>query len=145
MQLWAFEGEWSIERWIEDVRGGRAGRFSGKAVFERGDSGLLYCETGTLQLDGGVPVTASRRYSWCDGGAGAIDVRFEDGRIFHRFYADEAAPSAVHFCAPDQYRVRYDFAAWPRWEAEWRVRGPRKNYGIRSAYRPAGQTVPNGQ
>ena len=79
---------------------------------------------------------ATRRYLWRDGGAGTIDVLFEDGRFFHRFDAEDPAPGASHDCAPDSYRVRYDFRAWPRWQAEWRVTGPRKDYAMVSRYRP---------
>ena len=79
---------------------------------------------------------ATRRYLWKDGGAGTIDVLFDDGRLFHRFDAEDEAPAAEHACPPDTYRVRYDFRRWPRWQAEWRVTGPRKDYGILSRYRP---------
>lgn len=137
MRLAAFAGDWIIERRIEDVRAGCAGRLDGAARFAAGPEGLLYSEEGLLTLGGGPGVTASRRYLWREAGGGAIEVRFEDGRFFHRFYADEAAPGAVHDCPPDQYRVRYDFARWPRWTAEWRVRGPRKDYALVTRYRPA--------
>jgi len=46
-------------------------------------------------------------------------------------------PAAEHDCPPDHYRVRYDFRSWPRWQADWRVRGPRKDYTLGSAYQPA--------
>jgi hypothetical protein len=138
MRLSAFAGDWIIARTIEDVRGGRSGRLDGQARFvPDAGGGLVYAEEGLLTLGGGPPARAGRRYLWRDGGAGAIEVRFEDGRFFHRFYADEERPSAVHDCPPDQYRVRYDFARWPRWTAEWRVRGPRKDYAMATLYRPA--------
>ena len=60
-------------------------------------------------------MTATRDYLWRDGGAGTIEVRFGDGRFFHRFLADEPEPAAEHDCPPDRYRVRYDFSRWPRW------------------------------
>jgi hypothetical protein len=47
-------------------------------------------------------------------------------------------PGAAHECAPDQYRVGYDFRAWPRWMANWRVRGPRKHYRIVSTFTRSG-------
>ncbi len=136
MRLAAFEGDWTMTRTIEDVRAGRPGRLDGAARFVPGDGGLVYDETGLLALGDGPAVSAARRYLWRDAGAGAIEVRFADGRFFHRFYADEPAPAAVHDCPPDQYRVRYDFARWPRWTAEWRVRGPRKDYAMLTAYVP---------
>ena len=107
------------------------------ARFEPAANGLVYAEEGTLAFPGAEPMHASRRYLWKDGGAGTIDVWFDDGRFFHRFDAEDAAPAAEHACPPDTYRVRYDFRQWPRWQAEWRVTGPRKDYGIVSRYRPA--------
>jgi hypothetical protein len=139
MRLDAFEGRWTIERAIEDVRAGRAGAFRGEATFARAPGGLAYAEAGTISLGGQGPYAAERRYFWADAGLNAIEVRFADGRFFHRFYGDEERPAAVHECGADTYRVRYDFARWPRWRAEWRVTGPRKDYGIVSDYRPAGQ------
>jgi hypothetical protein len=137
MRLMAFEGDWTIERRIEDIRAGRPGRLDGAARFAPGEGGLVYDETGLLTLGDGPAASASRRYLWRDAGAGAIEVRFADGRFFHRFYGDEDRPAGVHDCPPDQYRVRYDFTGWPRWTAEWRVRGPRKDYVTVTTYRPA--------
>ena len=56
-------------------------------------------------------MTATRDYLWRDAGAGAIEVLFADGRLFHRFLLDEPDPAAEHACPPDTYRVRYDFRA----------------------------------
>lgn len=139
MRLDAFAGAWRIEREIEDVRAGRTGRFDGTASFRPAANGLDYLEQGTLHLGDAPPMTATRRYRWLDAGANIIEVRFADGRVFHRFYADEPMPAASHDCPPDRYHVRYDFRQWPRWRAEWLVRGPSKSYGIASLYRPAGQ------
>lgn len=136
MRLAAFAGDWTIEREIEDIRAGTPGRFVGTARFSPVAEGLAYAEEGLISLGGSAGVQAVRRYLWRDGGANAIEVLFEDGRFFHRFYADEDTPAAVHDCPPDQYRVRYDFSRWPRWRAEWRVRGPRKDYAMVSRYRP---------
>jgi hypothetical protein len=135
MRLEAFAGTWVIDREIEDLRAGRSGRFAGRAEFRPVPEGLAYREEGRLEL-GGAPMTASRAYLWRDGGAGTIEVCFDDGRLFHRFCADEPAPAAEHDCPPDHYRVRYDFARWPRWRAEWRVYGPRKDYCTVTRFRP---------
>jgi hypothetical protein len=138
MRLSAFEGLWEMTRAIEDVRAGETGSLTGVAQFApAAGGGLLYSETGSLSLGGRPAVEATRRYLWRDGGAAAIEVLFEDKRFFHRFYADEARPAALHDCPPDRYRVRYDFSRWPRWTAEWRVTGPRKDYGMVTEYRPA--------
>jgi hypothetical protein len=137
MRLLSFAGVWQLERVIEDVRAARTGRLTGEARFEPDADGLAYAEEGTLVFPGAAPVRASRRYLWRDGGAGTIDVWFEDGRFFHRFDAEDPAPAATHDCPPDLYRVRYDFRDWPRWQAEWRVTGPRKDYGIFTRFRLA--------
>jgi uncharacterized protein DUF6314 len=128
MRLQAFAGLWAIDRAIEDLRSGRCGRLTGRAEFRAVPEGLAYREEGMLVLGQGAPMAATREYLWRDGGAGTIEVRFEDGRLFHRFCADEPEPAAEHDCPPDRYHVRYDFARWPRWQAEWRVNGPRKDY-----------------
>lgn len=135
MELRAFEGRWRIERTIDDAAAGRTGRFEGEAVFVQAAEGLAYAETGMLTLEGAAPMAASRRYLWRDGGPGAVEVLFEDGRFFHRIDTTKPAPEAVHDCAPDIYRVRYDFLSWPRWTAVWRVSGPRKDYEMASRYR----------
>ncbi len=125
---------WRVERTIEDVRAGRGGRFSGTARFEAVPEGLAYREEGMLTLEGAAPMQAERRYLWRDGGSGTIEVLFADGRFFHRFDAEDGAPASAHDCAPDLYRVRYDFRGWPRWLAEWRVTGPRKDYAMVTTY-----------
>ncbi|HMQ92428.1 MAG TPA: DUF6314 family protein [Amaricoccus sp.] len=137
MELSAFTGTWRIERRIEDFRAGRTGPLTGTARFDPLPDGLRYLETGTLSFAGTAPIQASRRYLWRDGGAGTIDVFFDDGRFFHRFDAEAPAPAAAHDCPPDRYRVRYDFRGWPRWEAEWRVTGPRKDYAMLTSYTAA--------
>lgn len=138
MRLEAFAGDWRVEREIEDLRGGQDGRFVGHAGFVPAPEGLRYREAGTLTLGGGAAMTATRDYLWRDGGAGAIEVLFGDGRFFHRFLPEEPDPVAEHACPPDTYRVRYDFRRWPRWQAVWRVSGPRKDYAMVSRFRRAG-------
>ena len=137
MQLSDFAGDWTLEREIEDARAARTGTFAGAARFRPVGGNLAYEETGTLAFPGTPSMQASRRYLWRTGGAGGIDVLFDDGRFFHGFDPAAPAPSAGHDCAPDTYRVRYDFTAWPHWQAEWRVTGPRKDYSMLSRYRPA--------
>jgi len=134
MDAAAFEGEWRIMRVIHDRTGGPEGRFAGVARFVPVAGGLDYHEEGELQL-GAAVFRATRDYRW-DFGAAGVEVFFTDGRFFHAFGWN--AVEAEHLCAADLYRVRYDFAAWPRWEAVWEVRGPRKDYVMRTTYlRPA--------
>lgn len=129
-QLSDFLGEWRLERLILPAEGPQA-RFSGGARFTPEGAGLRYYETGEIVLPGAAPMRAERAYLWHAEGA-EIVVRFADGRAFHRF--TPAQPEAAHWCDPDDYRVRYDFSAWPAWVAEWQVKGPRKDYRMISRY-----------
>lgn len=137
MDLFSFTGAWTLARTIEDARAARAGTFTGEARFTPVEGGLAYEEAGTLAFPDAPPMQASRRYLWRAGGAGGIDVLFDDGRFFHSFDPAAPAPDAEHACAPDTYRVRYDFSRWPLWRAEWRVIGPRKDYSMLSRFHPA--------
>ena len=132
LQLSDFAGHWQLMRRIEDARAGLTGRLAGEARFEPGQGGLVLTETGVLRYGEGAPLQAERRYLW-RAEAGGIAVFFDDGRAFHRFSADRT--EASHDCAPDLYRVRYDFTDWPeRWGALWHVSGPRKDYRMESLY-----------
>ncbi len=127
LDLADFEGFWHVRREIEDRRAGQRGAFTGTAILRpHGADIWMWGETGWITLGEAAPVRAERRYLWRAEGA-SIAVLFEDGRPFHRF-VPEGAPEAAHRCAPDDYRVRYDFGAWPDWQVEWVVKGPRKDY-----------------
>lgn len=129
-QLNDFTGHWTLSRQILQANGPE-GRFTGQAVFTPEGTGLRYHEAGQLVLAGEAAMRAERDYLWQAEG-GQIVVRFEDGRDFHRF--DPSLAEAAHWCDPDDYRVRYDFARWPDWSSEWRVTGPRKDYVMISRY-----------
>ena len=139
--LWSFEGVWRLERRIEDRLApgpARIGQAQGQAVLARDGDGLVYDERVTLHLPGQRPIEGTRRYLWT-AVAGGIAVRFADGRAFHQITLGAGAPEAAHWCAPDQYDVRYDFTHWPRWTSRWDVRGPRKNYMMQTDYAPDGE------
>lgn len=129
-----FAGRWRLVRRIADARAAVEGRMEGRAEFLPLGDGLLCRERGVLRYGDGAPCRAERRYRWRTGGAGQIAVSFEDGRPFHVF-ALGASAEAAHDCAPDRYRVAYDFSPWPRaWRAVWTVTGPRKDYVSVSDY-----------
>jgi len=146
IRLEAFAGLWRIAREIEDFAGGPNARFAGEARFTPGEAesgaegrigGLWMQECGTLRLGESAPMLAERRYFWTEPAPGSIAVYFDDLRPFHGFTPGEGeggGAAASHDCAPDRYEVRYDFAQWPLWRAEWRVRGPRKDYLSRSTF-----------
>ncbi|MFW2586727.1 DUF6314 family protein [Sagittula sp. SSi028] len=122
-----FLGFWQISREIAQADGTRA-LFTGHGTWtQRPDGGADYAETGQLEMGGGR-FTAERRYHWTPG----LDVYFDDGRFFHRVPAGGGATG--HWCDPDQYDVRYDFADWPAWTVVWQVHGPRKDYTMTSRY-----------
>ena len=126
-----FIGRWRLERQIDDRLAGLRGQFIGEAVFAPDGQGVLLTETGILRYGDGTPMQAERRYLWRADGQG-IAVDFVDGRAFHWFSCDQ--PEADHQCAPDHYRVRYEFDNWPVWRAHWSVTGPHKNYRMVSGY-----------
>lgn len=97
------------------------------------DDTLTYAEMGQLRLGGGPSMQAARRYRWVFGPDG-VSVSFDDGRPFHAFVPQGHVAGTDHPCGADLYRVRYDFTRWPRWQAVWQVRGPRKEYVLVSDY-----------
>lgn len=127
-----FAGDWTLRRRIRDRLSGRTGRFAGTASFAPAAEGLLCVEEGRLVWPGTAPLPGRRTCLWRADGDG-IAVEFEDGRPFHRFVPAGIA-DAVHECSPDLYRVRYDFANWPRWGVRWSAHGPRKDYVMVSRY-----------
>ena len=134
-----FAGRWRLDRRIDDRLSGQVLTLAGEARFVPDDTGLICHESGILHRPGARPMQAERRYLWREDPAGGIAVFFADGRPFHRFdpSGGGAGVEASHWCDPDDYRVRYDFSAWPVWTARWRVDGPRKSYGMQSRYDPA--------
>lgn len=126
-----FAQTWRISRQINDLNANSTAQLVGEVQFVPDGHGLKYIETGELTLEGGVKMQATRAYSWCEtvsGDAAGIDVFFEDGRRFHHIQLGEIAPKDFHDCPPDAYHVLYDFSRWPVWTAQWRVKGPRKDY-----------------
>ena len=107
--------------------------FRGSARFTPDEDGMVYEERGLMKIDGLRPVSAQRRYLWRENDDGAIEVRFEDGRAFHRIDPDN--PADTHWCDPDMYEVTYRFGQWPDWIVTWKVSGPRKAYQMVSTYR----------
>lgn len=126
-----FIGAWEITREVSPAQGPRA-TFAGQGVWTPFEAGAEYAEIGVLTMSGAAPMTAERRYVW----GGDLSVYFDDGRFFHRVPAGGGA--TTHFCDPDRYDVEYDFADWPVFTVSYAVRGPRKDYVMRSQYRRTG-------
>lgn len=122
-------GRWSVARVIRHAGGGTV-RFRGTAEWVPEGDRLRCVETGRLEQDG-AGYEARRETLWQDAGDG-IAVAFADGRPFHVW---RQGREARHDCPPDDYRLRYDLSAWPRWSVRWRVTGPRKDYRALTRYR----------
>lgn len=120
-------GSWRTRRAIHHADGARM-RFDGVSEWERDGNFLRCVETGTL-WQGSTKFEARRETLWRATGT-AIEVSFADGRPFHMI----DGPEAHHDCPPDDYRLSYDFGAWPKWSVRWRVTGPRKNYRALTRY-----------
>ncbi|NIZ09837.1 DUF6314 family protein [Pseudooceanicola sp. HF7] len=132
--LKAFEGTWILSRRVENALGEDA-TLSGLARFAPEGAGLRLTERGEMRI-GAQSLQAERSYLWQAAGP-MIAVRFSDGRFFHDFDPLAERPQARHDCAPDLYRVTYDFSAWPDWSSSWKVSGPRKDYLMQTSYRRA--------
>ncbi|WP_172330384.1 DUF6314 family protein [Mangrovicoccus sp. HB161399] len=128
----ALAGRWQVTRRIEDALAGGTARLAGEAVFSPDGEGLRYEESGTLTLPTGQSFAAAQSYLW------RFDplprVLFADGRLFHAFDPAEPEAEIVHLCGGDLYRGRYRVSA-EHWEAEWRVKGPRKDQQSLITYR----------
>jgi hypothetical protein len=128
-------GEWGFEREIP----GRA-RMSGHARFTLVDGETaLYEESGELCLEGGQTLHSRQSYVYERTNDG-FAVRFADTReLFHvmRFAAsgDDLVAEARHVCLNDLYLSGYTVRSDGSFEVRHEVRGPEKDYVIRTLYR----------
>lgn len=138
LDLFAFEGRWQLDRLVTNAVGPDM-TLTGWAEFRPHEGGLMLIESGTLQVAGQPSMQGEQRYIWRQEGA-EIATFFADERPFFRF-TPTVSPTdhiaAAHWCSPDQYDVVMEFAHWPDWQATWTVKGPRKDYVMRSHYRRA--------
>lgn len=126
-----FAGRWRLSREITHGDGSRA-TFEGVAEWRPDPRGLAYRESGTLTMEGGGAFHAERAYLWKPD----LSVWFTDGRFFHQ--VPPRGGETGHWCDPDRYDGRYDFAGWPAFTVRWRVTGPRKSYRMLSRYTRGG-------
>ena len=131
-------GDWSLEREIP----GR-GRMKGRARFTLLDAETaLYEESGELCLEGGQTLHSRQSYVY-EKREDGFAVRFAETReLFHvmRFGAsgDDLVAKASHLCVNDRYLSEYTVRADGSFEVRHQVRGPRKDYVIRTLYRRSG-------
>ena len=128
-------GEWSLERQIPG-RGSMKGRV--RFTLLDGET-ALYEESGELRLEGGQMLHSRQSYVY-EKMEDGFAVRFADTReLFHvmRFVAsgDDLVAEARHLCVNDLYLSGYTIRADGNFEVWHQVRGPRKDYLIRTVYR----------
>ncbi|SHF67947.1 DUF6314 family protein [Streptoalloteichus hindustanus] len=134
-------GQWALSRTISGF-----GVFDGTARFRPIQADVLrYREEGELVTATGERGPAYREYFYLLRGE-RILVCFTDtepgGRVLHDLLpagsgAGPLSASAVHHCGRDVYTGHYDFRAPDRFDVRIEVRGPAKDYTIRSTYRRA--------
>jgi hypothetical protein len=129
-------GRWSLVREISGH-----GSMTGVATFEGVDANCaLYRESGELRLKGGETLRAEQRYVYAQV-EGGFTVHFHDtGELFQcvAFTAGEGdgwKGSASHRCKADVYDSEYCFGGDGTFLVRHAVRGPRKDYVIRTVYR----------
>ncbi|MEQ9325744.1 MAG: DUF6314 family protein [Rhodospirillales bacterium] len=128
------EGDWRIERRIDDRKLGETGTLAGVASFTPDADGLDYSETGTLHI-GSYSGIAERRLRFRRGGPPeTADIRFPDGRHFYRLDLGRGEWQARHDCPPDIYRLATLVTDASCWRQEWIVSGPRKDQTITTIF-----------
>jgi hypothetical protein len=124
-------GSWSVERELEDAELGR-GSFLGEASFRPDGDGLAWVESGRLRIgayDG--PAWRELRLRPAPDG---WEVRFADGRFFHRLALDGDACRMEHPCGEDRYTGEFTIRGPDAFEVDWRVSGPRKAQALAGRY-----------
>ncbi|RDL40056.1 FAD protein [Venustampulla echinocandica] len=161
----AMQGDWKLERTIASrIDSYPSGTLSGNAYFkprlptERGyDLEYLYLESGEFNATNGFKFQAKRSYAHrYNSATDTLSVWFTKpdhktvDYLFHEleFVPPPAQPrqanqpwnaKSSHLCIQDLYDVAYKFyfqgAQLREWSLEYSVKGPAKDYSIRSVYR----------
>jgi hypothetical protein len=136
------EGTWALRREISGEGGSRSGEMLGRAIFSPLRPGVLhYREDGRLELASGYAGDACREYYYLLE-PDHIHVTFADAppgeRTFLRLRPRPTVGGAghraddIHYCGRDVYTGAYDFASAGRLVLTMAVRGPEKDYVIRT-------------
>jgi hypothetical protein len=125
--------DWIMTRRIRFRRTANRGFLEGRASVSRDGHRLSLIEQGLLRLDGREAM-ASQRYALTFDGP-MVRVHFRDGSFFHEFELRTSGYTAIYHCDPDQYVGRYRVLDPDIWSLTWCVRGPRKDYDMRTLYR----------
>ncbi len=128
-------GVWTLRRRTVDRRTGEVGRVVGEATFqaEPEETGLVWRESGEIRLGAYTGPIAATWLVTGEPGAPA-EVRFADGRPFHRLDLHAGDWRVTHGCGSDRYQGRYVVTGSDRWWLCWRVRGPAKDQVVVSSF-----------
>ena len=124
-------GTWTVKRSLDDAELG-AGRFEGTATFAPDGELIVWRESGRLQL-GGFDGPARRELQVVLG-HGVWEVRFADGRPFHRLELRSHAVAVEHLCGADRYLGEYRVEGPGAFTVSWRVEGPAKRQRLATRY-----------
>lgn len=126
-------GSWSVLRVVTDHRRAECGSFLGWAIFHGAPDGLSYDEAGWLAL-GNHRGAASQSYRYDLPRPDVAEVRFDDGRPFHRLDLSTGRCQARHLCGADLYDGAFEVLGEYQWRVVWRVTGPHKALVLDSHY-----------
>jgi hypothetical protein len=124
-------GTWEVDRALEDAALG-AGRFRGRAEFALEGDEVRWIETGHLEL-GRYAGPARRELRIVPAGT-AWEVRFADGRPFHRLDLSAGACALHHPCGDDRYDGELEVLGPDAFTLRWRVSGPHKAQRLDARY-----------
>jgi hypothetical protein len=126
-------GDWIMTRRIRFRRTAARGFLQGHACVSGDGHRASLNEQGLLRLDGREAM-ASQRYALTFRGV-MVQVHFRSGSFFHEFELCTSGYTAIYHCGEDQYVGRYRVLDPDVWSLTWCVRGPRKEYDMRTLYR----------
>jgi hypothetical protein len=124
-------GRWRVERALHDAALG-AGRFAGTATFTPLGDGLDWEESGRMTL--GRYDGPARRTLRIVPDARGWEVRFADGRPFHRLDLRGDRCRFDHRCGPDRYAGELAVHGPDAFAIAWAVTGPAKAQRLRARY-----------
>jgi hypothetical protein len=124
-------GDWQVDRELEDSRLG-SGRFAGRATFSRDGAELAWVEAGRMRLGRYAgPARRELRIAPADDG---WEVRFADGRPFHRLDLSAGTCRMRHPCGADVYDGELEVLGPDTFALRWRVTGPAKSQRLDARY-----------
>lgn len=157
----ALQGRWKVSRRFQSRDSlNPSGNFEGIASLHprtledsKFDLENLYVEEGDFTTDTGLTFKANRRYVHrYQESTDTLSLWFvkvdDNKKVDYLFHEIEILPpegdsgwrgKAYHWCEPDKYHVEYEFrfqgVGLKEWRMEYTVKGPKKDYTIRSTYR----------